>query len=106
MRERNTSRLKNACEYFWAFGPFREAVGQESITNNQSKEGLRVGRKPHPCLPPSHYFRRETSHFFPPIPDTSFDCTYYPELDRTSSSMSAPLLEARNGPTRRQPNLK
>src|SRR5262249_10766011 len=69
--EGNTSRLKNAGEHCWSPRPFRQAVGQESIPNNQSKEGLRVGRKPRPCLPPSHYFRRETRHFSLRCPDTS-----------------------------------
>jgi hypothetical protein len=29
--------MKNAGEHFWAFRPFRQAVRQKSITNNQSK---------------------------------------------------------------------
>lgn len=37
VRHGDTGRMKNAGEHFWAFRPFRQAVRQKSITNNQSK---------------------------------------------------------------------
>src|SRR5215469_11877551 len=99
VRHRNTRRLKNPGEHFWSPRPFRQAVRQESITYNQSKEGQGVGRKPLPCLPPTQPFRRATRHFSLQCPDAYASWTDKPKRDRTSSSMSASLLEARNGPT-------
>ena|SRR5215469_363042 len=53
VRQRDSRRLKYAREHFWAPGPFRLAVRQKSITNNQSKEDRRVRRKLRPRLPQS-----------------------------------------------------
>src|SRR5262249_33650058 len=62
VRQRNTHRTKNACEHFWAFGPFRKAVRQKSITKDQSERDCCVWGRLYPHIPPIQHIRYQRRH--------------------------------------------
>src|SRR5262249_47386764 len=62
LRSGNTDGLKDRRESGWSFVPFRKAMREKSITNNQSKRDRRVWRTFRPYVPPSPYVTHESRH--------------------------------------------
>src|SRR5262245_40882735 len=60
LRSRNADGVKDRRKRVWSFVPFRKAVREKSITNNQSKRDRRVGRTARPHVPPSPYVPHES----------------------------------------------
>src|SRR5215510_2772522 len=66
LRSRNADGVKDRRERFWSTVPFRKAMCEKSITNNQSKGDRRVGRRLRPHIPPSPYVPNGSRHCVPP----------------------------------------
>src|SRR5262245_63272808 len=60
LRSRNADGVKDRRERVWSVVPFRKAVCEKSITNNQSKGNRRVGRTLRPHVPPNPYVPHES----------------------------------------------